>query len=165
MSKGSKLKKSLLPGPQKWGHFSAEKPVTWEGASPVRATVARACASSSCVCLSSSGRLRNFCPRPPVRKPTFVCATTTIKAVMPAHYVTLRERYSVPGVMLSHHGGFTDYSPRHFRHILSLLKRRHCEGKVHHTLICLHSFRFSCPENTIAACPMFSHHPYSNSLM
>ena len=35
MSKGSKLKKSLLPGPQKWGHFSAEKPVTWEGASPV----------------------------------------------------------------------------------------------------------------------------------
>ena len=28
--------KSPLPGPQKWGHFSAEKPVTWEGASPVR---------------------------------------------------------------------------------------------------------------------------------
>ena len=57
----------------------------------VRATVARAYASSSCVCLSSSGRRRNFCPRPPVRKPTFVCATTTIKAVMPAHDVTLRE--------------------------------------------------------------------------
>ena len=53
----------------------------------VRATVARAYASSSCVCLSSSGRPRNFCPRPPVRKPTFVCATTTIKAVMPAHDV------------------------------------------------------------------------------
>ena len=35
ISKGSKLKNSLLPGPQKWGHFSAEKPVTWEGASPV----------------------------------------------------------------------------------------------------------------------------------
>ena len=35
ISKGSKLKNSLLPGPQKWWHFSAEKPVTWEGASPV----------------------------------------------------------------------------------------------------------------------------------
>ena len=57
----------------------------------VRATVARAYASSSCVCLSSSGSFRNFCPRPPVRKPTFVCATTTIKAVMPAQEVTLRE--------------------------------------------------------------------------
>ena len=41
--------------------------------------------------LSSSGSARNFCPRPPVRKPTFVCATTTIKAVMSAQEVTLRE--------------------------------------------------------------------------
>ena len=60
----------------------------------VRVTVARAYASSSCVCRSSSRRLRNFCSRPSVRKPTLVCATTTIKAVIPAHDVTLRENSS-----------------------------------------------------------------------
>ena len=57
----------------------------------VRATVARAYASSSCVCRSSSERPRNLCSRPLVRKLIVVCATTTIKAVIPAHEVTLRE--------------------------------------------------------------------------
>ena len=71
---------SCLRG-RKWHFASASK----EG------TVARAYASSSCVCLCSSESFRNFCLPPPMRKFTFVCATTTIKAVIPAQEVALRE--------------------------------------------------------------------------
>ena len=54
----------------------------------VKATVALAKASSRCDCFSSGESSWKLYPRPPVRKPIFVCARSTCCAVIPAHDVT-----------------------------------------------------------------------------